>query len=163
MASTRGHLERINATFPLPRARRGTACAPAREKQELYQADSGRNTARRRRHRRDCGVPRRRKTAMSCATPNLFSAREENNKRFKAVNVFPPRFHRKAQLIPWKRLRDCQTLLFLILYTEKFPPWLSGPVCLEDLTHSAAVKVLPCRHAYHAECIDMWGEQSSKW
>jgi len=36
-------------------------------------------------------------------------------------------------------------------------------ICLEEFTHGQQIKLLPCKHGFHGECIDPWlGERSDQ-
>jgi Ring finger domain len=40
--------------------------------------------------------------------------------------------------------------------SESYQKPLSCPVCVEDFLESDNVRILPCGHAYHQHCIDLW-------
>ncbi|VAH55020.1 unnamed protein product [Triticum turgidum subsp. durum] len=89
--------------------------------------------------------------AMSAVLATCFFVRRHRIRRDRPRNLDSREFHgMSSQLV-----KAMPSLIFTKVQEDNCTSSMCA-ICLEDYTVGEQIRVLPCRHKFHAACVDMW-------
>jgi hypothetical protein len=77
------------------------------------------------------------------------------NRQQEAVVVNEPIFQSHHPLVSGLTDEQIENSCAMVEYTPS-PNQSQCTICMEDFQPKESVRILPCFHQYHAECIDTW-------
>ncbi|CAG8794078.1 20149_t:CDS:2, partial [Cetraspora pellucida] len=88
--------------------------------------------------------------------PSVFVAQTEY-RDLKSLSLIAkaPRQRRKQDITPQQVVDNLPTKIFYRSKRQDNEPQ-ECVICLEDFVDEVELKIMPCKHEYHVECIDSW-------